>query len=184
MNVNRCQFDGIVSKTKRTITPIMRGEENGIYFEYLALLEIRMYNLHLKHGLNGRQAKEILQLVLFDIKSITDQQEYDCSKWTEDCYRSCADSIEELFLPEKNPAIKRHLKENVEETDEYFEFARKNIIRIYESVEQWTKNFGAEGYFNFISEYIGTEIHSSKKYLIEDQFLTHRKIRFRRSHHK
>lgn len=149
----------------------MRGEENGIYFEYLALLEIRMHQFHLKYGINGRQAKEILQLVLFDIKSITDQQEYDCTKWTEECYRICADTIEELFLPERNPDLRESLKKNVPENGEYFEFARKNIIRIHESVEQWTKGFGAKGYFNFISGFIGTEIQTSKKYLVEDRFL-------------
>lgn len=171
MNVNRYQFDSIVPKTKQTITPIRRGEENGIYFEYLALLEICIYQFHLKYGINGRQAKEILQVVLFDIKSITEHQEYDCTKWMEECYRSCADTIEELFMPEKNSSLKKDLKEDVIENDDFFEFARKNIIRIYESVTQWTKDFGQKGYFNFISGYIGTEIQSSKKYLVEDNFL-------------
>lgn len=40
MNINRYQFDRIVSRTKQTIDPIRRGEEDGIYFEYLALIEI------------------------------------------------------------------------------------------------------------------------------------------------
>ncbi len=38
MIVNRYLFDSIASKTKRTVTPIMRGEEDGMYFEYLAIL--------------------------------------------------------------------------------------------------------------------------------------------------
>ena len=171
MSVNRYQFDSIASKTKQKITPIRRGEENGIYFEYLALLEICIYQFHLKHGLNGRQAKEILQVVLFDIKSITDHQLYDCTKWMEKCYRSCADTIEELFMPEKKPDLKKKLKEDVIENDDFFEFARRNVIRIYESITQWTEDFGPEGYFNFIRGYIGTEIQSSKKYLVEDRFL-------------
>lgn len=171
MDVNRYQFDRIVARTKQSITPIKRGEENGIYFEYLALLEIRMYQFHLKYGINGRQAKEILQLVLFDIKSIADQTEYDCTKWVEEGYRICADTIEALFLPEKNPELGECLKENVLKNDEYFEFARKNIIRVYESITQWTKDFGADGYFNFISSFISTEIQTSKKYLVEDRFL-------------
>lgn len=171
MKINRYQFDSIASKTKQTITPIRRGEEDGVYFEYLALLEICLYRFHLKYGLNGRQAKEILQVVLFDIKSITDHQEYDYTKWMEQCYRSCADTIEELFIPEKNPDLKKALKEGVMENDDFFEFARKNVIRIYESVTQWTKDFGPEGYFNFIRRYIETEIQSSKKYLVEDHFL-------------
>lgn len=171
MKINRYQFDSIVSKTKKEIQPIRRGEENGIYFEYLALLEIRMHQFHSELNINGRQAKEILQLVLCDIKSISGQQEYDCSKWIEDGYRSCADVIEALFLPEKNPDLRVQLRENTVLDDDYFEFPRKNIIRIHESVDQWTKEFGAYGYFNFISSYIGNEIQTSKQFLVEDRFL-------------
>lgn len=42
---------------------------------------------------------------------------------------------------------------------------------IHESVVQWTKDFGSEGYFKFISEFIDTEIRASKKYFVEDRFL-------------
>lgn len=171
MNVNRYQFDNIVSKTKKTLSPILRGEEDGIYFDYLALIEIRMYQFHLKYGINGRQAKEILQLILFDIKSITDQDEYDCTRWEEECYRPCVDVIEQLFLPEKNPLLKSLLKEPYTENDDFFEFARKNIIRIHESVEQWTKDFGSDGYFNFIGNYIDSEIQTTNKLLIESKYL-------------
>lgn len=171
MNINRYQFDRIVSRTKQTIDPIRRGEEDGIYFEYLALIEICMYQFHLKYGINGRQAKEILQIVLFDIKSVIDHQEYDCSKYMEECYRSCADTIEELFMPEKNSELKKALKEDVIEDDDFYEFARKVLIRIHESVTQWTKDFGSDGYFNFISGFIGTEITSTRKYLVEEEYL-------------
>lgn len=171
MKVNRYQFDSIVSKTKKEIDPIRRGEENGIYFEYLAMLEIRMHQFHEELDINGRQAKEILQMVLCDIKSISTQQEYDCSKWEEECYRSCADTIEALFLPEKNPDLQAHLKENIVLDDDYFEFPRKNIVRIHESVEQWTNDSGPYGYFNFISRFMKSEIKTSKQFLVEDRFL-------------
>lgn len=172
MKVNRYQFDSVVPKTKKSINPILRGEENGIYFEYLAMIELRMHGFHLEHDINGRQAKEILQLVLYDIKSITDKEEYDCTKWEEKCYRSCADTIGSLFLPEKNPELQAALKKPVVLNDDYFEFPRKIIVRIYESIEQWTSDFGSNGYFDFIGRYIGAEIRTSKKFLIENRFLT------------
>lgn len=170
MSVNRYQFDSIVSKTKQNITPIRRGDEE-MYWEYLIQLETRLYQFHLKFGLNGRQAKEILQVVLFDIKSIIDHQEYDCTKWMEECYRFCADTIEELFIPEKNPDLKGSLREDVVENDDFFELARKSIIKIYESITLWTKDFGSEGYFNFISDYIKPEFQLSNQYIVEDKFL-------------
>lgn len=170
MNVNRYQFDNIVSKTKKTLASIRRGEEDE-YFDYLALIEIRLYQFHNEHGINGRQAKEILQLVLFDIKSMTDQEEYDCSKWEEECYRECADVIEQLFFAAKNSELKEMLKTPFAEEDDYFELARKILIRIHESVEQWTKDFGGYGYFNFIGEYMGSEIVSAEKFLVESRYL-------------
>lgn len=171
MEINRYQFDSIASKTKRDITPIRHGEEDGIYFEYLALLETHMHQFHLEYGINGRQAQEILQLVLFDIKSITDGIDYVCTKWEEDCYRPCADTIEALCIPDKNPDLREHLEEDVCLDDDFFEFPRKNLIRVHESVGKWTKELGPDGYFNFIDRFMADEIRTSKHFLIEDRFL-------------
>lgn len=171
MNVNRYDFDRIIPKTKQMISPIRRGEEDGIYFEYLALLEMKLHQFHLKYGINGRQAKEILKLSLFDIKSITEHKEYDCFKFEEDCYRECADLIGQFYLPEKNAELKDALRQPFVADDDFFEFARKNIIRIHESVEQWTKDFGPVGYFNFIGNFLASEIKSTKKFLVEDRYL-------------
>lgn len=109
----------------------------------------------------SKTKKEILQLILYDIKSISSQQEYDCSKWEEHDYRFCADIIEALFLPEENTIL----------DDDYFEYPRKNIIRIHESVDLWTKKSGSYGYFNFLCDYIGNEIQTSKQFLVEERFL-------------
>lgn len=174
MKINRYQFDKIVSRTKNSIHPIRRGEENGVYFEYLAMIELLMHDFHLKHKINGRQAKEILQLVLYDILAVTDHTEYDCTQFEEACYRACADRIESLFMPEKSPELQKALNTPIILDDDYFELSRKTIVRIHESVTQWTNDFGAYGYFNFIAPYINSEILTSKKYLVEDRFLKSR----------
>lgn len=171
MNVNRYQFDSITSKTKRDITPIRPGEENGLYLEYLALLEVHMYQFHLKYGINDRQAQEILQLVLFDIKSITDGIDYICTKWEEENYRTCADILEALFIPEKNPNLQANLREDVCLNDEFFELPRKSLIKIHESVGKWTKELGENGYFNFIGRFVRGGVPTSKNFIIEDRFL-------------
>lgn len=44
MNADRYQFDRIVTKTKKEIAPIKKGEENGIYLQYLALLEKNFFS--------------------------------------------------------------------------------------------------------------------------------------------
>ena len=137
----------------------------------LAMLEIHMHQFHLEYAINGRQAQEILQLVLFDIKSITDGADYVCTKWEEECYRTCADIIEADFIPDKNPDLQKHLKEDVCLDDDFFELPRKSLIRIHESVGKWTKELGPDGYFNFISRFMGGEIQTSKNFLIEDRFL-------------
>lgn len=108
---------------------------------------------------------------MFDIRSIVENEEYDCTNWEEECYRSCADALESLFLPEKNPQLQDDLKKPIVLDDDYFEFPRKIIVRIHESVETWTKESGPYGYFQFIAPYIGSEICTSKKYLVEDRFL-------------
>lgn len=171
MNVDRYQFDRIVTKTIKEIAPIKKREENGIYLEYLALLEKTLFQFHVLNSITGRQAKEILQLVLYDIKSVCDQQEYDCTQWEEEDYRTYASTIESLFFPDKNPELKAQLREDTELNAAYFELARKIIIRVYESIEQRTKSLGSEGYFNFIRDFILGGIMVSEQFLVEDRFL-------------
>lgn len=84
--------------------------------------------------------------------------------------RTCADSIEELFMPEKNPELKACLKEPFAANDDYFELAGKIHVRIYESVEKWTKVYCPNGYFDFIGEYMDTEIWTLLKFLVENRF--------------
>lgn len=169
MNVNRYNFDSIVKKTKQAITPIPSGEEDAFYMPYLAAVEYRLYDYHLKQDIKGRHAQEILQLVLFDIKSAIGPEEYDCSKWIETYYLPCADAIEQLFLPEKNPNLKKSLRDDALENDRFFELARKVIVRIHESIGLWTKEHGPDGYFNFISGFIIKGV-SVDQYLIDDEY--------------
>jgi hypothetical protein len=169
MDVKRYQFDSIVGKTKNTIDPIRRGEEDG-YFGHLAILEIMIHRFCVTYGINGRQAMEILRIVLFDIKSLTESEEYDCSRWYEDNYQKCIDEIEKCFMPSKNPVLKDLLIKPESADGNYFELARMIIVRIHESVEQWTKDFGSDGYYNFISGFIGTEIVTSEQYLAEPHY--------------
>lgn len=171
MNVERYQFDRIISKTKQMISPIRHGEENEHYFYTLAILEIKLFDLHKRYGLNGRQAQDIIKIILFDIKGSVEDENYDCSKYKGDNYSDCLFEIEQLFMPDKNPKLCRALKKSVVFDDDYYEFPRKHLIRIYESIEQWTKEGGINGYFDFICPYIGTEIVTKKKFLVDEAYL-------------
>lgn len=148
----------------------MRRRKRGLLC-YLAIIEIRLYTFHQEYGINGRRVKEILQIVLFDIKRVVEKEEQDCTKWEEGCYRACADAIESFFLPEKSPRLQAALKKSTILDDAYFELPRKVIVRICESIDQWTKGGGSNGYFGFIGGCVGTEIPTDKKYLVDERFL-------------
>ncbi len=115
--------------------------------------------------------RSLLQLVLFDIKSITDREEHNCSRLEEECYRPSADVLEELFIPEKNSLFKNQLKESVIEDHDFFELARKCIVRVYESIELWTKEFGPEGYFRYIENFMGSEPLTTKSFVVESKYM-------------
>lgn len=85
------------------VNPILQDEEDGIYFEYLALLELLMHTFHSKYHINGRQAQEILQLVLFDIKSIVEQENYDCSNGRKT-------ATENVPILSKNPFFQKKIR--------------------------------------------------------------------------
>lgn len=169
MNVNRYQFDNIVSKTKKSISPIQKNTEEKLYSDYLERIEGHLFHFYTHNGITGRQAKEILQVILFDIKSILDNETYDTSRWQEENYRRYANSIESLFIPEKNPELQELLLDSAKLNSDYFELAQKCIVRIYESIEYWTKEYGSEGYFSFLSDFMTDLLPEG--FVVEDRFL-------------
>ena len=150
---NYNMFESVVGKLKSQIQPIYMGEE-FIYERDLKLLEIRLLELHNSYGINGRKTLEIIQLVLYDIKGILENEEYDCSKFEEENYRICADEIEKLFIPDKNPTLKKELGKDVKLYMEYFEITLAVLIRVYESISLHTRKDGLNGYYDFIKDYI------------------------------
>lgn len=170
MNVNRYQFDKIVQVMKNEIGSIRKGRESE-YEGELRILEQFLYESYPKYHVNGRQLSEIMKVVLWDIKSYMEHTEYDYSKWMEDLYREYADEIETLFLPDKNKRLENILRispdsMSSEERKEYLKLPAKCIIRVLESIEMWTKERGADGYYNFIEEFFG-----QMKYIDENPVL-------------
>lgn len=170
MKVNRYQFDSIVDKTKKQILPILRGQEYDRFCE-MALIECRMHQLHKSFAIDGRQAKEIIRIVLLDINAAIAGDTWDSSDFEEDCYPACVNEIEKLFFPHKNSELMKQLRTPLEMDGKYFELARKLLVRTYESVELWTKDFAKDGYFDFISGFIRSEIVDNGKYLVEEKYL-------------
>ena len=64
----------------------------------------------------------------------------------------------------------KDLKKGVVLDNKFYELAQKCLIRIHESVEFWTRKGGDNGYFNFIGEYIGTEILNERIPLVENEY--------------
>lgn len=171
MNVNRYNFDSIVSKTQKEITPIRKGKEDE-YAGSLNLLERKILSIYKRYHINGRQTQEIIQVVLLDIKGILDHEDYDCSRWCEPCYRECADELEALFLPDLNQDLKKLIAVEVLDSG-YFELARKCLVKIHDSIGLWTKEYGADGYFNFIGRFVFEEHPiTDQAYLVEDKYLS------------
>ena len=175
MIVNRYNFDSIVSKTQKLVTPIPKGKEE-MYAGSLNLVERRMLSFYEKHHITGRQAQEIIQIVLMDIKGRIDHEDYDCSSWYEPCYRECADELEALFLPELNPDLKAKLSPKLFSgaglDSDYFELSRKCLIRIHDSIGLWTKDAGPNGYFESIKQFVRVDQPISEyPYLVEKRML-------------
>lgn len=54
---------------------------------------------------------------------------------------------------------------------DFFELARKCIVRVYESIELWTKEFGTEGYFRYIENFMGSEPLTTKSFVVESKYM-------------
>lgn len=173
MNVNKYNFDKVVAKTKNKINPIYSGKEEP-YVDLLAMIEKRLYKFHCNYNFNGRQTQEIIKIILLNINAIILKDTWNSFDFEKENYSICVDEIEKLFLPNKNSALMKRFNKSYDLDEPYFELIRKLLIRIYESIEKWTKELGDNAYFDFIKNFIPNQINEKNlinEYIVENKYL-------------
>ena len=163
------QFERIYSQMEKEFGKIRKGEED-IYSMLLLPLEGNALKIHREFPLsNSRRLREAIALALFDIKGRCSGETADTGKFRNEDNEKLEKALLMAFDPYTNAEVMEHLKwynNTGEFTQEmlksYYKLPVMCLLRIKDSIDTWEKQSGADGYFDFIESYLGSQIKGTE----------------------
>ena len=163
------QFEKIYSQMEKEFGKIKKGEEE-IYSMLLLPIEGNVLKIHRRFPTsNSRRLREAIALVLFDIKEKYTGEKHDTGNFRNEDNERLEKALLMAFDPCTNVDVLEVLKRELQ-TEELTQEMLKNyyklpvmcLLRIKDSVDAWEKQSGANGYFNFIESYMGSQIKGTE----------------------
>ena len=163
------QFEKIYSQMEREFGKMKKGEEE-MYSMLLLPIEGNVLKIHRGFPTsNSRRLREAIALVLFDIKEKYTGERYDTNNFRNEDNERLEKAMLMAFEPCANNEILELLKQQLqikELTQEmlknYYKIPVICLLRIKDSIDTWEKQAGANGYFNFIESYMGSQIKGNE----------------------
>ena len=160
---NYSAFERISSNMAREFGTIKKGKEEQ-YTLILLPIENNLMKVNRRNGVNnGRRAMEAVKISLFIIHGYLNGWEYDLDKYLTAENKDYVGAILHAIDPFTNEEIaalarKRHDLNSTDDLRDYFAIPVKCLLRIEASMQQWTKDYGPSGYFDFLEGLMGHTI--------------------------
>ena len=163
------QFERIYSQMEKEFGKMRKGEEE-VYSMLLLPLEGNALKVHREFpSSNSRRLREAIALVLFDIKERCKGEKADTGKFRNEDNEKLEKALLMAFDPYTNVEVMEFLKqqENTEKLSQemlksYYKLPVMCLVRIKDSIDTWEKRSGADGYFDFIESYMGSQIKGTE----------------------
>ena len=163
------QFERIYSQMEREFGRMRKGEED-VYSMLLIALEGNVLKIHREFpSSNSRRLREAIALVLFEIKGNCTGEKADTGNFRNEENERLEKALLMAFDPFVNENVMKVLKKKTrtrELTQEmlksYYKIPVMCLLRIKDSIDTWEKRSGADGYFDFIEGYMGSQIKGKK----------------------
>ena len=163
------QLERIYSQMEKEFGKMRKGEEE-VYSMLLLPLEGNALKVHREFpSSNSRRLREAIALVLFDIKERCTVEKADTGKFRNEDNEKLEKALLMAFDPYTNVEVMELLKqqENTEKLSpemlkSYYKFPVMCLLRIKDSIDTWEKRSGADGYFDFIESYMGSQIKGTE----------------------
>lgn len=163
------QFERIYSQMEKEFGKMRKGEEE-VYSMLLLPLEGNALKVHREFpSSNSRRLREAIALALFGIKERCTGEKVDTVKFRNEDNEKLEKALLIAFDPYTNAEVMEHLKQQ-EKTEElsqemlksYYKLPVMCLLRIKDSIDTWEKRSGANGYFDFIESYMGSQIKGTE----------------------
>jgi len=167
-HVDYYKLERISSRMVKEFGTIPKGDEE-LYCFMLHPMEGNLLKLHRKvPARNGRNAIDAIHICLLKIDEYINKIEYDFSRFINDENRAFLQGLLESFDPFTNREIfdaasKTYDLNTSDDLKKLYKNPVKCLLRIEKSIELWTKEIGANGYFEIIEDQIGHTIDNDEK---------------------
>lgn len=159
------QFERIYSQMEKEFDKVRKGEEE-VYSMLLLPLEGNALKIHREFpSSNSRRLREAIALALFDIKERCTGEKADTEKFRNEDNEKLEKALLMAFDPYTNAKVMKLLKRqkktkelSQEMLKNYYKLPVMCLLRIKDSIDTWEKRSGANGYFDFIESYMGSQI--------------------------
>ena len=159
------QFEKIYSQMSKEFGKMRKGEED-VYSMLLLPLEGNALKIHREFpSSNSRRLREAIALALFDIKERCTGEKADTEKFRNEDNEKLEKALLMAFDPYTNAKVMKLLKRqkktkelSQEMLKNYYKLPVMCLLRIKDSIDTWEKRSGANGYFDFIESYMGSQI--------------------------
>lgn len=163
------QFERIFSQMEEEFGKVKSGQE-----EYHAMmlmpLEGNALKIHRNYpSSNSRSLREAIALVLFDVKDRYTGQITNTDSFRDDDNTRLEKALLMAFDPFTNEEIKEVIASQTtidlsdhDQLHAYYVEPVSCLLRIKESIDKWIKQNGSDGYFDFIEQFMGSEIHGDE----------------------
>lgn len=168
-NMQFYQFEKIYSQMEKEFGKVQRGEED-MYSMLLLPLEGNALKVHREAPLsNSRRLREAIALVLFDIKEKCTGETIDTERFRSADNEKLEKALLMAFDPYTNEEVMELLKWQYQADEitqdmlkDYYKFPVMCLLRIKDSIDTWEKQLGVNGYFEFIENYMGSQIKGTE----------------------
>lgn len=163
------QFERIFSQMEKEFGKVRRGEENN-YDMLFFPLESNVLKVHRAFPFsNSRRLREAIALTLFDLKERYTGEKQDTENFRNEDNERLEKALLMAFDPYTNPEAMEALGQQgkmaevpLEKLKSYYKIPIMCLLRIKESVDTWEKQGGADGYFDFTEDFLGSHIKGDK----------------------
>lgn len=161
--INRYNFDRISSRMSQKFGNIKKGDEED-HALLLFPMESNMLKLHRENEKrDSRRAIEAIHICLLTIDGYLTDTEYDFGNLLAEENEALAKGLLMSFDPFTNEEVREVLEEthdlkSKEVLESYFQEPVKCLLRLEKSIELWLKEWGNDGYFNYVEDLMGDSI--------------------------
>lgn len=166
--LNRYKFEKISGMMAKEFGKIAKGEEDA-YTMLFFPMEGNLLKLHRENpDRSGRRAIEAIHVCLLLVDGYLTDTEYDLNGYRTPENEALVNGLLMSFDPFTNDDVRDAVEEDWDLTSpadlrSYFSDPIRCLLRIEKSIELWTEEGGANGYFNYLEQTIGTAVPRNLK---------------------